>query len=118
MHVSELQLRLDSVKEEAGANKIKLQVRKHRVTHTLTPVTFRNIETDYGTSTLVIFEDAQRRTFKWFASNCPLAESQQGTPVELTFTIKSHDDWQGRNQTAITRAKIFVPKEKKTNVKK
>ena len=34
--MSELQLRLDSVKEEAGANKIKLQVRKYRVTHTLT----------------------------------------------------------------------------------
>lgn len=81
-----------------------------RVTRTLTPVAMRQIQTDFGMSTLVMLEDTDRRTFKWFASNCPLSESQIGTPVNLTFYIKDHAEYKGVNQTAITRARIAVPK--------
>lgn len=108
--------KLEAARREAE----KPQLNEHfgvvgeRITRTLTPVAFRYITTQFGDSTLVIFEDADRRTFKWFSSNCPLTEeAHKGKPVELTFSIKAHDEWQGKKQTSISRAKIFVPKADK-----
>lgn len=73
---------------------------------TLTVTTVREIEGDYGVSTLIIMEDAEGRTFKWFASGCH--EVETGNTVTLTGTVKGHDDYQGRKQTSLSRCKYEV----------
>lgn len=79
-----------------------------RVEAVLTPVKLIDVPTNYGISTLCIFEDEQGRNFKWFASNCPIAEADAGKPVKVKFTIKAHEEYKGRKQTAITRAKLIA----------
>lgn len=67
----------------------------------------------WGNSTLVIFEDAEGRAFKWFASNCWIAESRIGEKIKVVATIKGHEIYKDRHQTGLTRVSEWKPKVKK-----
>ena len=70
----------------------------------LTVVSMREIESDYGTSTLLVMRDAEGRTFKWFSSN--LYDFEAGAVLTLDATVKDHEVYQDLNQTVLTRGKI------------
>lgn len=89
-----------------------------KIERPLTLVRLTPIEGNWGCATLCILEDAEGRSFKWFASNCPFADADLGQTLSIKGTIKSHDEFKGRKQTSLTRAKIVVPKVAKTKVAK
>jgi len=72
-----------------------------------------DIETQFGISTLCIFEDGEGRAFKWFASNCPFSQDDTGKLHRVVATIKDHETFRERKQTGLTRLKIWAPKVKK-----
>jgi hypothetical protein len=67
-------------------------------------VKIRDIATDYGKSTLLVFEDESGNVFKWFASG--EKDFEVGDKYILKGTVKKHDEYQGRRQTALTRCSI------------
>ena len=79
----------------------------------LTVVRQIELENDFGKSTLVLLEDAQGRAFKWFSSSCPFSQSDTGKTFDIKATIKGHDEFKGRKQTSLSRAKIVDPNAKK-----
>lgn len=46
------------------------------------------------------------------ASNPPFSVDDFGKEFPIKATIKAHDEYKGRKQTSITRAKINLPKSK------
>lgn len=72
----------------------------------LTVETERNVETQYGSSTLYKLSDASGNVFSWFASS-PALDGMVGERVSLTAGIKAHKDWKGNAETAITRCKVI-----------
>jgi hypothetical protein len=60
----------------------------------------------YGVTNLVILEDAAGNCFKWNASN--LGDFAKDDVVSLNGIVKAHDEYKGRNQTVITRAKLAI----------
>jgi hypothetical protein len=71
----------------------------------LTVKFMKYLEGNYGTTTLVSFEDEPGNLIKWFAS-IKLDNIDKGDVVDLKATVKKHDDYKGVKQTLITRAKI------------
>lgn len=72
-----------------------------------------NIESMYGTARMVVIEgtgDYAGVTFKVFGSGATLWETGKGDEVEVTATIKAHEEYDGVAQTALTRAKVKVTK--------
>ena len=66
----------------------------------------RSWEGEWGTTTLVSLRSADGHTVKWFASGGK--EYEAGTKVTVKATIKGHDNYDGDDQTIITRAKLVV----------
>lgn len=58
----------------------------------------------FGVTTILTFETETGNTIVWFASNPPKLELNQ--TVQITGTVKDHKNYNGTNQTVITRAKI------------
>jgi hypothetical protein len=71
----------------------------------LTVLSMRYIEGQWGTTTLVTFEDTPGNLIKWFAS-VELDNIDKGDVVDLRATVKKHDDYKGVKQTMVNRAKI------------
>jgi len=65
----------------------------------------RPIESDFGISTLLTFEDISGNVFKWFASG-EKSEFEVGEKYLLKGTIKRHEDYKGVKQTTLSRCKI------------
>lgn len=82
------------------------EIKKRQVFENLTVKVMRYIEGDYGTSTLVVFEDEPGNLIKWFASK-ELDDLDRGDVVNIKATPKKHDEYQGVKQTQITRAIIM-----------
>jgi hypothetical protein len=59
---------------------------------------------EWGTTTLVKFQDASGNTLTWFSSTG--CELQPGEKALLTGTVKKHDEYQGNKQTVLTRCKV------------
>lgn len=72
----------------------------------------RTFETQFGTSTMVIFEDANGNTAKWFASGCVTADWEAGQSYHVKATVKGHEEYKGRPETQLSRVAVFVPKVK------
>lgn len=77
---------------------------KKRQDFVLTVVKLRDIHTEYGTSVLFIMEDDKGNQFKWFASR--VVGMEVGYTYNIKGTVKAHDEYQGRNQTSLTRCKV------------
>lgn len=67
-------------------------------------------DTQWGRSYLHIFTDEEGNNFKWFTSN--RLRNQCDNPVDVgavvmvNATVKSHDIYNGRHQTALSRVKF------------
>lgn len=88
---------------------------KKREVFTLKVVFTKWIESYYGESTLVKFEDADGNAAMWFASNCP-DEIEKGATVKVKATVKAHESYKGQKQTKLTRVAVLeviedVPEE-------
>lgn len=88
-----------------------------RTTLTLTVKSVKFVEGYMGgSSALHVMEDAQGRSFKWFASS---GESMgEGTTVTVVATVKKHDEYKGRKQTMLSRVVEFIEKPKKNTANK
>lgn len=58
---------------------------------------------DYGVTHIYTFEDSAGNQLVWFSSN---EVCQTGETVELTGTVKAHNEFRGTKQTVITRCKV------------
>lgn len=58
----------------------------------------------YGVTTIVTFNDAEGRTFVWFASGSH--DYETGETFNVKATVKDHSEYKGTKQTIITRAKL------------
>ena len=72
----------------------------------LTVRTVREIEGDYGISTLLVMRDAEGHTFKWFSSSVYGVDA--GDVLTLDATVKGHEEYEGTKQTVITRGKVHA----------
>ena len=80
----------------------------------LTVKTIRSFDNEWGVTTLIRFEDAAGNVIVWFKSGDTYIE--EGQVLDITGTIKAHEDYKGTPQTVIQRAKIGLPKVKKKKV--
>jgi hypothetical protein len=66
----------------------------------------REMENQWGTTTLFTFKDEQGRVFKWFASGI-FNDVTEGDKVTIVrATVKKHDEYNGTKQTVLTRVKF------------
>jgi len=66
----------------------------------------REIDGNFGCVTVIRFEDATGNLLVWFASNPPRDLLDIGATATVAATVKKHDEYNGRKQTVITRAKV------------
>ena len=64
----------------------------------------RGMETRFGWTTLIKFEDANGNILQWWTAVDIKAEV--GDQVLLTGTVKAHDEYKGVKSTTVTRCKI------------
>ena len=71
-----------------------------RIEIEITVINNIKVENDYGTSTIMVFEDAQRNQFVWITS----AKSWEiGVKKRIRGTIKEHRSFRNTNQTVLQR---------------
>jgi hypothetical protein len=63
----------------------------------------REIDGDYGVTTLIEWKNQDGYRFKWFASG--FKDYEVGQHVKLRGTVKAHDEYHGRKTTMLTRCK-------------
>ncbi len=75
-----------------------------KVTRTATCLTNTAIDTDYGTTSLIVLRTTDGDLIKMFttAANQPDA----GDVIEVTATVKGHEEWKNNKQTVVTRPKF------------
>lgn len=73
-------------------------------------------QTQYGISTLIKLEDSDGNNLTWWNTSEVakwLKDSyQDDTPIDITATVKKHEDYRGVPQTVIQRVKEGLPKKK------
>lgn len=87
-------------KVEGFIGEIKERVRDLQVTVT----GIRYIEGVYGTTSLISFRAESGHEVRWFASG--VKDFEIGQELVIDATIKAHENYQGTDQTMITRAKL------------
>lgn len=75
-----------------------------KLTFTGTVATLVPVDTDYGTSMLVVME-AGTAVAKMFTTAAWAWEVKQGGEVTLTAKVKDHEEYKGVKQTVLTRPK-------------
>ena len=81
-----------------------------RETFTLTVIGTREIEGNYGLTTLIRFRDPAGRIATWFCSGSAPDEMELDATVAVKATVKAHGEYQGMRQTQLTR--VALPKGK------
>jgi len=86
----------------------------------LTVVGIREIEGEYGLTTMVRFkQEGTNNTAIWWASGKPAVELELDQTYTLTATVKEHELYRGEHkQTVVTRVAPFVEKVKKPRKRK
>jgi ADP-Ribosyltransferase in polyvalent proteins len=66
------------------------------------------IESQYGTSHLVLMRDQEGNRIKWKTSACPdeIRNAGAGRSMEAAFKVKGHDEYKGVAQTSVTHLKV------------
>jgi len=67
-------------------------------------VACHSFETQWGTTDILKFLDAEGNVFIWKTATCQ--ELEQGQTVKIKGTIKDHSEYAGAKQTILTRCKI------------
>jgi len=78
----------------------------------LTVTNMREMDSDWGITTLLVMKDAANHSFKWFASKA--FDFEVGAQLVLDATVKAHETYNGNNETVLTRAAIKFVKEAAT----
>lgn len=73
---------------------------------TLSVTKVANFESNFGWKTLIRFVDEAGNILVWWASGYFVEEEILGKTFSVTYTVKSHEQYKGVNQTTITRAKM------------
>ena len=76
-----------------------------REVFTFTVLSKREMASDYGVTTLVMFRDAAGNRAKWFASGSP--EMGVGAEYTVKATIKAHEEYKGSKQTVLSRVAVY-----------
>lgn len=77
-----------------------------RIDVTVTVISVRYRETEYGTTSIYKLRADSCHQLVWFASRDVLTE---GASYTLRGTVKRHDEWDGQSETHLTRCKILDP---------
>lgn len=80
-----------------------------KITASVTILFERKIESQFGVTTLYGMEDEAGNQYRWFSSSYKV-ELAKGDKVEISGSVKKHDEYQGVKQTVLTRCKV-VDKE-------
>ena len=72
---------------------------------TLTVIGLREMEGNFGLTTLVQFRDSAGNRAKWFCSGRCSMEIDQ--PVTVKATIKTHEEYKGSKQTVLSRVALY-----------
>jgi hypothetical protein len=78
----------------------------------LTVKALRSFESEFGVRTLVRFNDLAGNTLVWWASGEAPDWAEENAQVDLTATVKAHEDYKGWPQTVLTRCSLGLPKPK------
>jgi len=76
----------------------------------------KSFDSEFGVRTMIRFEDAGGSVLVWWKSGDTEWEKDQ--VIDITGTVKKHDDYQGVPQTLLQRVVEGLPKPKKTRKKK
>jgi hypothetical protein len=76
-----------------------------REVFTLTVIGRREIESNWGCTTLVMFRTATGNKAKWFASDG--AGFALGATLTVKATVKAHEEYNGSKQTQLSRVTIW-----------
>jgi len=77
---------------------------KVRADYELTVTGSTSWESEYGVTYLYFFTDAAGNRAKWFASREQELETSERYTIKAT--VKAHEEYEGRKETTLTRAKI------------
>jgi hypothetical protein len=77
-----------------------------REVFTLTVIGLREIESDYGCTTLVMFRDAVGNKAKWFCSGEAEAFELDKT-LTVKATVKAHEEYKSSKQTQLSRVALW-----------
>lgn len=69
----------------------------------LTVLKVTSLESQWGVTTLIVFENEQGDLLKWFGSGDLTGSYHVGETVDVTATVKEHDQYKEINQTGINR---------------
>ncbi len=78
----------------------------------LTVTNLRTMETAYGLTTLVSFQDGAGHTLKWFCSGEAPDTFELGAALTVKATVKAHGDFKGVKETTLSRVAKYVEKAK------
>ncbi len=76
----------------------------------------RSFPSDWGVRTMVRFEDAEGSILVWWKSGD--TDMEEGQTLDISGTVKKHEDYKGTPQTILQRVTEGLPKVKKTRTKK
>ncbi len=82
----------------------------------VTVKSIRSFDSDFGVRTLIRFETAEGSILIWWASGD--TKFEEGQTIDITGTVKKHDDYKGTPQTVLSRVVGGLPKVKKPRAKK
>lgn len=101
----EIERKRETAKEE-GKDSNFVGSLKERLKDIKVEVTFkRNIESDFGVSTLYAFKDVNGNIFKTFYSGYSF-DLEVGDVLLITGTVKKHDEFRGVKQTMLNRVVV------------
>ena len=118
--MAEEQARLDALKKEKEAREAAIAAKKAISKHVgnvgdkinveATKERTGSYETSFGYQTSVVyvhtFRDADGNAIVWKTGSTALNEIENGTRVQLTGTIKEHNEYNGEKQTVLIRCKV------------
>lgn len=78
-------------------------VKERRIFEDLTVKSTIERDGEYGTTTIIKFEDPQHNLLTWFASG--VKNIKEGEMLTIKATVKAHSEYRGEKETIITRAK-------------
>lgn len=104
-------LETEQQKKDREAKKINQTQSKYvgnigdKIQKELTFVKYFCYETQYGTTTIYLFEDSEGNIYKW--NSTKIIDKNEGEQITLKGTIKDHEEYKEQKQTVLTRCKVI-----------
>jgi hypothetical protein len=81
---------------------------KERLTVTVKVRSIRELEGDFGITTLYTLTTSDGHIAKWRATHPALGTTADGKLYAIKATVKDHGEWQGTKETALTRCVVLA----------